>query len=125
MREGDVFDPTRLEISKRAMIFSVRSINGVVVRHWAQSRTAGHGFAFARLGGDAVKNTGWDSTLAVTLLPFLMPDPNAELVDIARGLNALTEESKEIQRATLAICAWTPQRRSQRISDACRRRTAS
>lgn len=107
MRDGDVFEPTRLESSKRAMIFSARAIDNVVMRRWARTREQGHGFTFARVGGEALKHTGWNSPVAVSLLPFLMPDPDTEMIDIARGLNSHVTDPNEIQKATVAVCAWT------------------
>lgn len=107
MREGDVFEPTRLDVSTRAMIFSARAIDQVVMRQWARTRGPGYGFTLAHLGGHGLKHTGWDSAVAVNLLPFLLPDPDAEMIDIARGLNAVITDTNEVQKATFALCAWS------------------
>jgi integrative and conjugative element protein (TIGR02256 family) len=106
MRQGDVFEPTRLHRTKCTMVFSAKAISGFVARRWVTAPEAGYTFAFARLGGDGVKHTGWAAGLSISLLPFLLPDPPAELLDTARELNDLSTDPNEIPRATLAICAW-------------------
>lgn len=110
MREGDVFEPTRLQNTKRTMVFSAAAITSVVMRRWATTGEAAHGFAFARLGGDGVKHTGWEAAVSISLMPFLMRDPRAEALDLARAMNEFSEDPNEVQRATLAICAWTAPR---------------
>jgi hypothetical protein len=89
------------------MVFSARAIDHFVMRWWARTREPGYGFTFARLGGHGLKHTGWDSAMAVSLLPFLLLDPDAEMMDAARGLNAVVTDTNEIQKATVALCAWT------------------
>lgn len=107
MRDGDVFEPTRPEVSRRTMSFAANAIDRIVMRSWGQTQEPGHGFTMARVGGDSVKHTGWHSSIAVSLLPFLMTGPDAELIDLARGVNAGITDPNEIQRIAVAVCAWT------------------
>jgi len=107
MRGGDVFEPTRLPATGYTMLFASRAIERAVVRRWGQTREPGHAFAFASIAGDAVKQTGWDASVAISLRPFLADVPDAELVDLARAFNEFSADDKNVQRSTLAICAWT------------------
>src|SRR5262249_27650274 len=107
IRDGDVFEPTRLEITNRTMVFSTRAMDRAVHRWWSLTREPGYAFAFGTLGGDSRKLTGWDTDLAVTVRPFMMDEPDEGLLNSARDLNAATAELKEFPRSTMVIYAWT------------------
>lgn len=107
MREDDAFDPTRIATSDRTMIFSARAMNAAVLLSWAQSKAAGHGFAFVSAGGDAVAHTGWAANVALSVRSFILPEPDAKMLEIARDLNALTLERDDCPRSTIGIYAWT------------------
>lgn len=115
MREGDLFEHTRLVAPAGAMIFSADTLDALAQRHWnAASGSPGNDLAVVRLSTVPETHMGWDGNVAVQFEWLTHGPPDSETTDLLARWNKLAAQAENVPRMTVALIGWASEQPVER-----------